>query len=309
MIVLEGFSESDSASCLGGMLAIGNFDGVHLGHQRMLNVLTRQAKSLGVPAIVLTFDPPPVQLLRPDAAPPRLTTIQTKAELIEQQGVDCLIVYPTDLALLNLTPQAFFDEIVIKKLSAIGLVEGPNFYFGKNRQGDVKLLKTLCRAAGCEVHIIEPEVVGEDWISSSRIRELISAGELGRAVDMLGHPYHLEGRVIRGEERGRTLGFPTANLAEIPTLIPADGVYAGRGWIRETPYPAAVHVGPNPTFGEDHRKVEVHLLDASCDLYGGPLKVDLLTRIRGTRAFSTVEELQVQIGRDLAEVRRITGGL
>ena len=309
MIVLEGFSESESASCRGGMLAIGNFDGVHLGHQRMLEVLTRQAKSQGVPAIVLTFDPPPVQLLRPEAAPPRLTTIETKAELIERQGVDCLVVYPTDLALLNLTPQEFFAEIVIKKLAAIGLVEGPNFYFGKNRQGDVKFLKTLCRSAGCELHIIEPEVAGEDWISSSRIRELISAGELGRAVDMLGHPYRLEGRVIRGEERGRTLGFPTANLAEIPTLIPADGVYAGRGWIEETPCPAAVHIGPNPTFGEDHRKVEVHLLDASCDLYGRPLKVDLLSRIRGTRAFSTAEELQAQIGRNLAEVRRITAGL
>ena len=307
MIVLEGFEES--VPCHSGMLAIGNFDGVHRGHQRMLAVLAERAKTHGVPVIVLTFDPPPVQLLRPDAVPPRLTTIQTKIELLERRGVDCLIVYPTDLALLNLNPEEFFKQIVIQKLAAIGMVEGPNFYFGKNRQGDVKLLKTLCRDAGLELNVIEPEVAGGDWISSSKIRELISAGELRRAVDMLGHPYRLEGRVVRGEERGRMLGFPTANLSEVPTLLPAEGVYAGRCLIQEKPRPAAVHIGSNPTFGEDRQKVEVHLLDASCDLYGRPLQVDLLSRIRGIQAFSTPEELQAQIQHDLAEVRRIAGGL
>ncbi len=302
MIVLEGFEES--ASCRGGVLAIGNFDGVHRGHQRMLAVLADRAKAHGVPAIVLTFDPPPVQLLRPDQAPPRLTTIKTKAELLKQHGVDCLIVYPTDLALLNLGPQEFFEQIVIQTLAAIGLVEGPNFYFGKNRQGDVALLKTLCGAAGCELHVIEPEVSAGDWISSSKIRELISAGELGPAVDMLGHPYRLEGRVVQGEKRGRMLGVPTANLAEIPTLIPAGGVYAGRSWVEGIPCAAAVHIGPNPTFGEDRQKVEVHLLDQSCDLYGRALAVDLLNRIRGTRTFANAEELKAQIEQDLAEVRR-----
>jgi riboflavin kinase/FMN adenylyltransferase len=303
MIVLDGFDVP--ASCRGGVLAIGNFDGVHRGHQQMLKVLVERAKTHRVPAVVFTFDPPPVELLRPEAVPPRLTTLRTKAELLERQGVDFLIAYPTNRELLNLGPEEFFEQIVIKQLAARGMVEGPNFYFGKHRQGDVKLLAQFCRAKGLDLDIIEPEVAGEEWISSSTIRGLIAEGELSRAVQMLGHPYRIEGLVIPGKERGRELGFPTANLGGIPTLLPADGVYAGRGWVQDKLYPAAVHVGPNPTFGEGTRKVEVHLLDHSSDLYGQSLKVDLVARIRGTQVFPSAEALKAQIETDLAEVRRL----
>jgi riboflavin kinase/FMN adenylyltransferase len=303
MIVLEGFDEP--ASCKGGILAIGNFDGVHRGHQKMLSVLVERAKAHCVPAIVFTFDPPPVELLRPEAVPPRLTTLETKRELIESQGVDCLITYRTNKELLALGPEEFFEQIVIRHLDARGLVEGPNFYFGKNRQGDVKLLAKLCQVSGRELNIVEPELADGEIISSSAIRKLVAEGDLDRAIQMLGHPYRLEGRVIRGEERGRTLGFPTANLSEIATLVPGNGVYAGWGWVEETPHLAAVHIGPNPTFQGADRKVEVHLLDFSRDLYGATLKIDLQTRIRGTQTFPSLEALKAQIESDVSAVRRL----
>jgi riboflavin kinase / FMN adenylyltransferase len=301
--VLEGFDEP--ASCRGGVLAIGNFDGVHRGHQKMLSVLVERSKALRAPAIVFTFDPPPVQLLRPEAVPPRLTTLETKRELIEGQGVDCLIAYRTNQKLLELGPEEFFEQIVVRHLGARGLVEGPNFHFGKNRKGDVKLLAELCKDTGRELRIVEPELSGEEIISSSAIRKLVAEGELNRALEMLGHPYRLEGRVIRGEERGRKLGFPTANLSEIATLVPGDGVYAGWGWVEESPHPAAIHIGPNPTFKGEERKVEVHLLDFARDLYGQTLKIDLAERIRGTKAFPSVDALKLQIESDLAAVRRL----
>lgn len=303
MLVLESFDEP--ASCLGGVLAIGNFDGVHRGHQKMLSVLVERAKSLRVPSVVFTFDPPPVQLLRPEAVPPRLTTLETKRELIEGQGVNCLIAYRTHQKLLDLTAEEFFEQIVIQHLGAVGLVEGPNFYFGKNRQGDVKRLAELCKSSGRELRIVEPELSGQEIISSSAIRKLVAEGELNRAVEMLGHPYRLEGHVIPGEERGRKLGFPTANLGDITTLVPGDGVYAGWGWVDETPHPAAIHIGPNPTFQGEERKVEVHLLDFSRDLYGQILKIDLAERIRGTQAFPSIDALKLQIECDLTSVRRL----
>lgn len=303
MIVLEGFDEP--ASCRGGILAIGNFDGVHRGHQKMLSVLVERAKTHRVPAIVFTFDPPPVKLLRPEAVPPRLTTLETKRELIEGQGVDCLIAYRTNQKLLDLTPEEFFEQIVIRHLDARGLVEGPNFHFGKDRRGDVHRLAELCQAHGRELNIVEPELSGAEIISSSAIRKLVADGDLDRAVAMLGHPYRLEGRVIAGEKRGRQLGFPTANLGEIETLIPGDGVYAGWGWVEETPHAAAIHIGPNPTFEGKDKKVEAHLLDFSRDLYGETLKIDLVQRIRETKAFPSIETLKLQIENDLAQVRRL----
>ena len=303
MKVLDGLEEA--ADCRGGVLAIGNFDGVHRGHQKMLRVLVERAKELDVPAVVLTFDPPPVQLLRPEAVPPRLSTVERKRELIESLGVDCLIVYRTDLDLLNLGPAEFFEQIVLKKLGAKGLVEGPNFYFGKDRQGDVKLLAKLCESSGRSLDVIEPEYEGDLLISSSTIRRSIAEGELSRAVSMLGHPYRIEGVVIPGEARGRGLGFPTANLGQVATLLPGDGVYGARCFVEGAFYAAAVHVGTNPTFKQNERKVEVHVLDFSGELYGQTIKVDLLERIRGTRVFPSADELKQQIENDLKAIRRL----
>ena len=289
----------------GGFVSIGNFDGVHRGHQLMAEVLVGKARALGVPAVVLTFDPHPTALLRPEHVPPSLCTTEYKAELLGRCGVDCVIAYPTDLKFLSLSPAEFFEKIVRAELDARGLVEGPNFFFGHDRQGNVATLGELCHQARLGLEIIPPVVVGSCLVSSSAIRSQIAAGSLASAVEMLGHPYRMQGRVVRGAERGRSIGFPTANLAEVATLLPADGVYAGVVSIDGRMMAAAVHLGSNPTFDEGERKLEVHVLDYAGDLYGRSLDVDLLDRVRGTERFAGAEALKAQLERDVKSVRAI----
>ena len=301
MMLLHAFTEPQAYR--GGFVAIGNFDGVHRGHQSMAALLVQRARAAGVPAVVLTFNPPPVEILRPGQVPPRLSTLEQKARLLAECGVDVIIAYPTDHALLNLTPEAFFEQIVLGELDARGLVEGPNFFFGHDRAGDVRKLGELCERAGRLLDVVSPVRVGDRLVSSSEIRASIAAGRLAAAVEMLGHPYQLRGTVARGAGRGRSLGTPTANLESIATLVPPDGVYAGTARWQQQDYPAAVHIGPNTTFGENARKVEVHLLDFSGDLYGQHLEVGLLERIRDTATFPSAEDLRRQLERDLADVR------
>jgi riboflavin kinase/FMN adenylyltransferase len=304
MAVLSGFHSG--ANYRNGFVSIGNFDGVHRGHQAMLAALVQRARSEKVPAVVLTFDPHPIELLRPDAAPPRLTTIAHRAELLERFGVDIVIVLPTTRQFLNLTAEDFFQAIVRTELQARGLVEGPNFYFGRNRAGSITVLKGFCTSHRMTLEVVAPVIVDEQLVSSSVIRSLIEAGDLTESVRLLGHSYRLSGTVGRGAERGRQLGFPTANLVEVANLVPGNGVYAATTTIDGQRYSAAVNVGPNPTFGEMSKKVEVHILDFSGDLYGKTLDVDFLQRIRDVSRFASVDELLSQLGKDLEEVRLIT---
>jgi len=288
----------------GGYVSIGNFDGVHAGHRKITERLRALADGDGVPSVVLTFDPHPLKLLRPEHVPPSLTTLEQKAELLERAGATCVIAYPTDRKLLQLTPEEFFDAIVVAELRAKGIVEGPNFCFGKDRKGDIGALQDLCRRRGVVLDIVEP-VGGERMVSSSTIRSLIDDGRMAEAVELLGHPYRLRGEVIGGARRGQTIGFPTANLARIETLVPGDGVYAGMAGIGDRTFAAAINVGPNPTFGENNRKVEVHLVNFTGDLYGHWLDVDLIQRIRDTRRFESREELMRQIARDVDTARAL----
>ncbi len=293
----------DIEICRGGYASIGNFDGVHRGHQAMLNVLTGLARSNRVPAVAVTFDPHPIALLRPEATPPPLTTIEYRAELLGRYGVDVIVVLPTDRQLLALTAEEFFDSVIRSQLRAKGLVEGPNFFFGRNRAGNVTLLRSLCTANNLSFDVVPPVTVDEQLVSSSVIRSLIEAGDIAHTVRLLGHPYRVQGRVGRGAERGRTLSFPTANLTDVATLCPANGVYAAWALVDSRRHSAAVHVGPNPTFGEAARKVEVHLLDFDGDLYGQSLDVDFLDRIRDVKRFESVDDLKAQLARDVAAVR------
>ena len=304
MQVQSGFE--DGAAYRGGFVSIGNFDGVHLGHQAMVRELVSQAREAGAPAVVLTFDPHPIRLLAPDRAPPLLTTTVRKAELLAACGVDCLIVYPTDRELLSLSPREFFDQILRGQLQARGVVEGPNFCFGRGRAGTVETLREFCEEAGVSVTIAPAVSVLDRLVSSSAIREALAEGAVEQATAMLGRPFRLTGRVMRGAGRGRQIGFGTANLAAVGTLIPANGVYAGRCRVGDDIYTAAIHIGPNPTFGEDARKLEVHLLDyAGGELYEALLSVDLLARVRGTQTFANVDALRARLELDIAEVRRI----
>ena len=294
-------------SVQGGYATIGNFDGVHRGHQAMLNVLTSRARAENVPAIAVTFDPHPIALLRPDATPPVLTTIEHRAELLHRFGVDVALVLHTDRSLLALTADEFFDSIVRNKLKARGLVEGPNFFFGRNRSGNITVLRTLCNDHGLSFDVAPPATVDEQLVSSSVIRSLLETGQMGHAVRLLGHHYRISGRVGTGAQRGRTIGFPTANLIDVSTLVPANGVYAGSVLIDGKRHAAAVNIGPNPTFGEAAQKIEVYLVDFQGDLYGQILDVDFVDRVRDVRRFSGVDELKSQLTQDVRHVCSIVG--
>ena len=290
----------------GGAVTIGNFDGVHRGHAKLLEQLILRAREVGGPAIVLTFDPHPVRILRPELAPPPLTWTSRKAELLSDLGVDVTVVYPTDKHLLDLSAEQFFDQIVIQRLGAKALVEGPNFAFGKDRGGSIELLQSLCDAHHVQLQIVPPLLEGDQFVSSSRIREAISVGDVGTASEMLTRPYRVRGMVTHGMNRGAAMGFPTANLVGIDTLVPAVGVYAAVAWWQDRPYAAAVNIGGNPTFAEPAHKFEVHLIDFKEIIYGQVLSVDILSRLRGVKTFDNKDALLAQVQQDIAAVRKCT---
>jgi riboflavin kinase/FMN adenylyltransferase len=288
-----------------GAVSIGNFDGVHRGHAAIVERLLERAEAVGGPAIVFTFDPHPVRLLRPEQCPPPLTWTERKAELLAAQGVDWVVAYPTDEALLELSAAEFFDRIILRSLAAKALVEGPNFYFGHNREGTIDRLNELAGKAGVSLDIVDPVISQGAIVSSSRVRELIGKGQLKEANEMLSAPYRIRGMVMHGAGRGAKIGFPTANLSGIDTLLPAIGVYAGRAWIGGSCYAAAINLGPSPTFGDAIIRVEVHLLDYAEPLYGQALEVDFLARLRDIRPFASPAELVEQLRRDVEQVKRI----
>lgn len=307
MKLLRGFDPN--AGYQGGFLSIGNFDGVHRGHQQMMACLVRHAQNNGVPSAVFTFDPHPIQLLRPNECPPALTSLDQKAELIEACGVDFLVVYATDLRLLNLSAEEFFSSVVLDDFKARGLVEGPNFYFGRDRAGNTEVLQKLCSNAGIGLDIVPPVFVGASMVSSSVVRQLLIDGDVAQAGDLLGHRYRVVGRVSPGSERGAKIGFPTANLTHVVTVLPRDGVYAGIVYHQGQSHAAAVNLGPNPTFGEKRRKIEAHLLDFEGDLYGEALELEFVTRIRDTLTFPDADSLIRQLKQDVEQTRGVVSRL
>lgn len=280
-------------------MTIGNFDGVHLGHARIVERLKRQAEQVGGPAIVFTFDPHPVRLLRPEAAPPPLTWTDRKVQLLTGLGVSAVIAYPTDEALLQLTAEEFFEQIIRQRLDARAMVEGPNFFFGRGRAGNVERLGQLCEAAGISLEVVEPLKIDGDYVSSSRVRSAVQRGDVDEARRLLTQPYRIRGLVTHGVGRGHKIGFPTANVDAIDTLTPAIGVYAGRGIVNGQVWPAAIHIGPNPTFHEHGVKVEVHLIGFAGNLYGQPFEVDFLSRLRDVHPFPSVDALKEQLNNDI----------
>jgi riboflavin kinase/FMN adenylyltransferase len=266
-----------------------------------------RAKAVRGPAIVFTFDPHPVRLLRPEQSPPPLTWTERKAELLKANGVDWIVAYPTDQALLNLSAHDFFESIVRGRLASKAMVEGANFFFGHNREGTIGRLQELTSAAGISLDVVAPVEIDGALVSSSRVRGLIAAGDLGAANRLLSQPYRIRGIVTHGAGRGAKIGFPTANLAGIDTLLPAVGVYAGRAWVSGERWPAAINLGTSPTFGDHSIRVEIHLIGQHESLYGQPMEVDFLARLRDIRPFPSVDALVVQLGADVAEAKRVAG--
>ena len=230
-----------------------------------------------------------------------------KAQLLAELGADAVVAYPTDQAFLQLDARQFFGRIVRGGLEAQAMVEGRNFFFGRDRQGNIDVLRQFCVDAGMMLEVVEAVEVDGQVISSSRIRTLISAGRLEQARPLLGRPYRIRGRVIRGRRRGAKLGYPTANIGQIDTLLPGEGIYAAlaQAESQDTPWPAAVSIGPNPTFDEAALKVEAYLIGFDGSIYDQTIELDFLARLRDIKRFGSAEELVAQMERDVAATRLI----
>lgn len=291
--------------CRGGALAVGNFDGVHLGHAALLAKLREQARAVAGPAVAVTFDPHPLELLRPGKPLALLTTPRDRSRLLQELGADEVVVLRTTPDLLALTAEAFFARVIRERFAARAMVEGVSFGFGHNREGNTATLERLCAEASIPLTIVPPVLLDGAEVSSSRIRAALQCGAVEEAARLLGRPYRLHGIVAVGQRRGQTLGFPTANLEQIAVVAPGDGVYAVRAEVDGAVWPGAANIGPNPTFGEHARKVEVHLIGFEGDLYGKALAVDFLRRLRDTRPFSGAAELAGQLRRDVEHAQRV----
>lgn len=307
MEIVEGL-EGLQQVAPGGVICVGNFDGVHRGHQRILEMARDLRRQEGGELVAVTFEPHPLTVLAPQKAPPRLTREGLKRELLAGQGVDRLIVLAPSTEVLELSAEAFW-AILRDGARPRQMVEGGNFTFGKGRGGNVTKLAEWTAAAGVGLHVAPAvEVALMDLtvapVSSSLIRWLIGQGRVRDAAVALGRPYVLEGRVIKGYQRGRGIGFPTANIDCDGQLTPLEGVYAGRCAVGGAVYPAAVSVGRMETFGDQlRRQVEAYLLGFDGDLYGRELRVEMIDWIRGQVKFAGVEALVAQIGRDVERVR------
>jgi riboflavin kinase/FMN adenylyltransferase len=299
------WQESPPATCRGGAVTIGNFDGVHRGHAALLAELRRQAQAISGPAVVVTFEPHPLQLLRPEQFMPVLTTLDDRTHNLQAAGADHVVVLRTEFDLLQLSASEFFERIILNHLSVRALVEGFNFGFGRNREGNVDVLTAMCHKYRLRLSIVPPLLMAGVPVSSSRVRDSLVRGDIQEASELLGRPYRLRGRVGTGQRRGQTLGFPTANLTELRTVVPGDGVYAVRAEVDGGTWPGAANVGPNPTFGENARKVEVHLIGFRGDLYNRELAVDFVARLRDTRPFRGPADLVEQLRKDVAQAERM----
>lgn len=295
----------------GGFLAVGNFEGVHCGHARLISRLRTWADaSGGRPAIALTFDPSPASILRPGSAPAPLTWLDRKVELLHAAGATHVGVFQTGRWLLSLSAKEFLDRVVRGQFQAHGMVEGPSFGFGRDRGGDARLLAQWCQDSGLLFEIIPPDDYNGLIVSSSRIRNLLAEGKVADAATLLGRPHRVRGKVRPGAGRGLEIGIPTANLAEVQGALPGDGVYAGHAWmdLSGPAWTAAIHIGPNLTFGESTPSFEVHLLDYNAGpLYNHTLEVEFFERVRGSIKFQNSDELVQQIQRDVAETRKLIG--
>jgi riboflavin kinase/FMN adenylyltransferase len=298
------------------VLTVGNFDGLHVGHQRIMQTVTGRARSLGGEAAVYTFEPHPRKVLQPERAPQLLTTLEQKLELLEQAGVDVAIVEPFDHEFAKLPPERFVREILHERIDPLEVYVGYDFRYGRDREGSMRTLTELGPHLGFSVTIVPEVKLGRRDVNSSRIRELLGSGEVGEAALLLGRPYTVRGRVIEGDRRGRTIGFPTLNLDAENEVLPRAGVYAGIVRFLDDGQPGAgahfgavTNVGRRPTFGASgHVLTEAHLLDFSADVYGRRVEVTFEFALREERRFPGVEALRTQIAADAAEARRKLAG-
>jgi riboflavin kinase/FMN adenylyltransferase len=293
---------------MNSVVALGNFDGVHLGHRAVVRRAVEEGRRRGAKVVAATFDPHPRVVLAPGSEPRLLTTLEMRREELLGYGVDEVWAIRFDETLSKKSPEDFVRDVLVGEIGASAVVVGENFRFGHRAAGDFRELERLMRGFGGEAYAVRVRSEdGEAPISSTRIRRLVGEGEVAEAAKLLGRPYVLRGEVVMGDKRGRTIGFPTANVLADPALVvPARGVYAGFVRVGKDTYAACTNIGVAPTFERRESRVEAYLLGFEGDLYGREVDVSFLQRIREEKRFSGVEELKTQILRDVEAARRIT---
>jgi riboflavin kinase / FMN adenylyltransferase len=288
------------------VLALGNFDGLHRGHMKIIERVNRRAGERGATSVVMTFDPHPPRVVRPDKAPPLIMTKAQRLEAIAAAGIQGAAVVRFTHELSQWDPETFVRGVLVEWLHVAEVWVGANFLFGRDRAGNFSLLRTLGARYGFRAEKIDPVRYREFVVSSTRIRRLISEGRVDEAGVLLGHPYAIDGIVVEGARRGRELGFPTANLDSANELIPPNGVYATTAQLGSVIHPAITNIGVRPTFGDAERPVvETHVLGIERDLYGMPLRLGFVQRLRDERAFDGVDQLRAQIEADRQRARSL----
>ncbi len=294
------------------VVTVGNFDGLHVGHRAIIDIVVERARQLGGEAVVYTFEPHPRKVLQPDRAPRLLATIEQRVELFEQTGVDTVIVEPFTREFAKIPADVFIREILYEKIHPVEVYVGYDFHFGRDREGSMRLLTEMGPKLGFSVTIIPEVTVDAGDVNSTRIRQMLFEGRVEEAFSMLGRSYTIRGRVVKGDRRGRDIGFPTANLDPENEILPASGVYAGRMRFLDDGNPprgtealAVTNVGVRPTFDGEHRLVaESHLVDFDGDIYGRRVELSFTHHLRDERRFSGVGALREQIAKDVEEGRR-----
>src|SRR5215813_12216586 len=291
------------------VLTLGNFDGVHLGHQAILRSAVERARAGRGQAVVLTFEPHPLAVVAPERAPAVIQPLHDRLAMLRQLGVDVTVLQRFTRRFAALDPEAFVTEFLLRHLALRHVVVGDNVNFGRDRAGSAETLRELGARLGFGVEVVGPVTVGAEQVSSTVLRAVLERGEVGEARRFLGRAYSLRGRVVVGDRRGRTLGFPTANLhLRRKLLLPADGVYAVIAESAGRRYAGVMNIGVRPTFAGRRRTVEVHLLDFTGDLYRRWLVVRVIERLRGEAAFAGPEALRAAIAADVARARRVLAG-
>ncbi len=291
-------------------LAIGTFDGVHLGHRGVIEAAICTAETRGLRSAVITFHPHPIAVIRPELAPPELATLARRIELASEIAPDEVIVVPFTEALSHLDADRFARDVLSRQLGAEAVTVGLNFRYGHRATGTTERLAASGAELGFDVTVMPLLAIDGEPVSSSRIRELIGGGDVAGAERLLGRPPWLDGEVVHGDKRGREIGFPTANVMSAPrSVIPGRGIYAGRAHLPEGSYVAAISVGYNPTFTDDRAalRVEAHLLDFDADVYGAPIQLEFVHRLRDEARFDGVEALVEQLARDVEQTRSLLG--
>ena len=287
------------------VVALGNFDGVHAGHQEILKTAIARARAANGAAFALTFDPLPAKVLNPARAPRLIMTSEDKAEALRQSGIDGVIVLEFTHALSRLSPREFVREYLRGRIGARTVVVGHNVSFGHDRAGDAATMRDLGRESGFDTVIVGPVRIAGMDVSSTNVREAIAAGDMAAAARLLGRSHFVSGPVIHGRERGRTIGFPTANIGARTECLPPDGVYATRLILPDGAYPSITNIGMRPTFAEPERTIEAHVFDFSRDIYDQDVKLEWIERIRPERKFDSAQALAAQIAADLRRAREI----